>query len=718
MLQPGAGELTHQRPAAAVTPAPLAALVEDGGLANAVRRGDFASARAIVAPLADRDDEIGVEARVLLGLYAQLCDEPVTARSLLLDSRGYAGHLSDLRLAALADSAQALELPTAAQAAWTRLLAEHPRSALRPRALVGAVEAAVERGDRLAALALIDGGRDEELDEADALRLATLGWEIGIALDNRAQQERAARRLLVEHPVAASNLKVIELFRPPDGDLDWLEILDSAQLAERAAKLVAAKLPENAVATLELTPAGDRDLEWQLLAAEALTRAHRGRDALALLAGVDSPDPDTAARLEWRRALAALDVSVARRDRQDLPTEERAAMAERALDHLARSASIAPNGNLALPALRLRFYELAEDEERFAEALETLARLRELDVEDETGLRTLWRQGWARYAERNFTGAIGYWSELLALYPESRTARAALYWSGRAHQRLGDSERGDRVLESVAAVQYEDFYRRHALRHLGRPVARAVAPASTAPWPRDPTLERVELLSDLGLDAAALLELEAMEEETDRAAHYALRAVILERLGERRKSIQAIGRAFPDLGGQGQGALPVRALRMYYPLDFDAMINRHAAAQDLPAPLVQAMIRQESAFDAGATSFAGARGLMQLMPATARELARRIGLRLGDGSLTEPGVSVQLGTAYYRQVRDMFGGDDELALAGYNGGPYRIKRLWRGAGSNDLDHFVEGLPLAETRSYVKRVLHFADSYERLYSSPS
>jgi soluble lytic murein transglycosylase len=131
------------------------------------------------------------------------------------------------------------------------------------------------------------------------------------------------------------------------------------------------------------------------------------------------------------------------------------------------------------------------------------------------------------------------------------------------------------------------------------------------------------------------------------------------------------------------------------------------------------MVRQESAFDAEARSWAGARGLMQLMPATARELAQRMGLRYSTTRLGDPDYSIRLGTRYFRQVLEMFDGNQELALAGYNGGPYRIKKLWRQAGKDpELDRFLEGLSLEETKTYVKRILLFEDSYERLYADNS
>ena len=110
---------------------------------------------------------------------------------------------------------------------------------------------------------------------------------------------------------------------------------------------------------------------------------------------------------------------------------------------------------------------------------------------------------------------------------------------------------------------------------------------------------------------------------------------------------------------------------------------------------------------------------MQLMPATGKEVAQRLGLRYSSSRLNDPDFSVRLGTRYFRQVLDMFEGNQELALAGYNGGPYRIKKLWRQAGRHaELDRFVEGLSLEETKTYVKRILLFEDSYHRLYAEGS
>jgi soluble lytic murein transglycosylase-like protein len=115
--------------------------------------------------------------------------------------------------------------------------------------------------------------------------------------------------------------------------------------------------------------------------------------------------------------------------------------------------------------------------------------------------------------------------------------------------------------------------------------------------------------------------------------------------------------------------------------------------------VVYGMIRQESSFDLSAQSHVGARGLMQLMPATAREISRRFGIPFSAAGLDEPDLNVRLGTAYFRQMLDTFGGNLELALAGYNAGEWAVVR----AGGRIP-------PFSATRAYVPKVLQI---YNRL-----
>jgi soluble lytic murein transglycosylase len=269
----------------------------------------------------------------------------------------------------------------------------------------------------------------------------------------------------------------------------------------------------------------------------------------------------------------------------------------------------------------------------------------------------------------------------------------------------------------VAASDTGDFYRRQAAERLGvPPVSSAIELArSSDPWPKDPALLRAKLLTDVGLDKLAAREMDLVAAKAKPRDLFALRALVLGRQGNRRGSIALLREAFPALGGPRQSTVPEEILRAYYPLEYADTIRAAALANGLPPALVAGIIRQESAFDPRATSPVGARGLMQLMPLTAREMTSRLNLRAPAAGLYDPSYSISLGSAYLHQLLSGFGGNVELALAGYNGGPNRIRRLWEEAGPGaELDSFVETLHLDESRDYVKRILVLADSYRQLY----
>jgi soluble lytic murein transglycosylase len=348
--------------------------------------------------------------------------------------------------------------------------------------------------------------------------------------------------------------------------------------------------------------------------------------------------------------------------------------------------------------------------------MDVLRQLRKIAPADTTGSDHLWKRGWREYGRGNASGAVGYWTELYSLYPEDSNGRRGRYWTARAFEALGEAERAQQIFREVAAADTTDFYRKNALTRL-HGQAPAVDERGSEPWPDDSVLQRARLLTDLGLEELALTEMEAVGDEADERAVRALQALIEARLGDRRKSVLTIRKAFPALGTPYQATLPVEARRLYYPLEFQETIRTWAVRNRLPFNLVLGIIRQESAFDTQAQSWAGARGLMQLMPATARELAGKAGLDYTHEKLSDPAFNVRLGTTYFSQVMDMFDHNVELSLAGYNGGPYRIKRLWKESGGRELDRFLESLDLEESKTYVKRILVLSDSYRQLYPLP-
>ena len=131
--------------------------------------------------------------------------------------------------------------------------------------------------------------------------------------------------------------------------------------------------------------------------------------------------------------------------------------------------------------------------------------------------------------------------------------------------------------------------------------------------------------------------------------------------------------------------------------------------------LVLGVIRQESAFNARAVSSSDARGLMQLLPSTGREVYQRIGLEaFRDDLLFDPQLNVRLGAQYLSRLADTHRGNLILALAAYNAGPGRVKQWLKELSTADWDEFIERLPFEETRLYVKSVLRNYGVYQRLY----
>lgn len=153
-------------------------------------------------------------------------------------------------------------------------------------------------------------------------------------------------------------------------------------------------------------------------------------------------------------------------------------------------------------------------------------------------------------------------------------------------------------------------------------------------------------------------------------------------------------------------------LDVRFPVVHHDRFASYAGSNALPIPLALAVARQESAFRADAISPAGARGLMQLMPATAREVARNHGIAYRDQrQLFDAGVNIRLGTRYYRDMLNRFHDNRILATAAYNAGPGRV-RQWvaRSGGRLPFDAWIEAIPFLETRNYVQNVLAFSAIY--------
>jgi soluble lytic murein transglycosylase len=145
--------------------------------------------------------------------------------------------------------------------------------------------------------------------------------------------------------------------------------------------------------------------------------------------------------------------------------------------------------------------------------------------------------------------------------------------------------------------------------------------------------------------------------------------------GDLRAGINAMKRAYPQYLATGGEKLPTELLRILYPVNYWDLIRRYSAERGLDPYLIAALIAQESTFTADVRSSANAYGLMQLLPSTGRQYARKIGIsrRFSLSLLTTADSNVRMGTAYFADLVKQFGGA-HYALATYNAGPNRVAR--------------------------------------------
>jgi soluble lytic murein transglycosylase len=182
-----------------------------------------------------------------------------------------------------------------------------------------------------------------------------------------------------------------------------------------------------------------------------------------------------------------------------------------------------------------------------------------------------------------------------------------------------------------------------------------------------------------------------------------------------RGSITMMRRAYPQFMATGGEDLPRDVLTHIFPLAYWDLIQKYSAQHGLDRFLVAALVAQESTFVPAVRSSAGAVGLMQLMPATARVYARRLKLTYSSRLLASPDANLRMGTAYLADKIREFGAV-HLALASYNAGE-RVVREWRSERPGlPRDEFIDDIPYPETQNYVKRILGTAEDYRRLYGS--
>jgi len=191
-------------------------------------------------------------------------------------------------------------------------------------------------------------------------------------------------------------------------------------------------------------------------------------------------------------------------------------------------------------------------------------------------------------------------------------------------------------------------------------------------------------------------------------------AQLYSRRGENFQATLVLRKGYPDIYSYRESDVPREAWEIMFPMIAWSTIKQEAKRYGIDPYIAAGLIRQESVFNPNAISRVGARGLMQVMPATGQQISRRQGIgTISAADLYNPTINIKLGMSYLAQMLGEFG-RIEYAAAAYNAGPGRA-RAWRAERAGwDIEEWVESIPFTETRGYVQGVLRYAANYRRFY----
>jgi soluble lytic murein transglycosylase len=346
-----------------------------------------------------------------------------------------------------------------------------------------------------------------------------------------------------------------------------------------------------------------------------------------------------------------------------------------------------------------------------------------------------WKVTWFTYL-RDPAQAEAMLREHLSRYAASDQTSPALYYLGRIAESKSDWPKARAYYDAVNTAYPNYYYAILARERLETPSLLAVtaAPATAqflsaiqivnrrAPESFDPTpltkrrMERARLLDIAGLDDLSEAELRFGAKADGQPQ---IIAIELADLASQRdapdQAIRYIKHYAPGYLSMSMDSAPDKFWRLAFPLPYRKSLEEYCRAQMLDPYLMAALIRQESEFNPNAISRANARGLAQVMPATGRQLSKKLGIpRFRTAMLFTPDTNLKMGTYYLKTLSDELQGKWEAALASYNAGKSHVT-TWMAAGNyREPAEFVESIPFNETRAYVQSVLRNADVYRKLY----
>lgn len=370
-----------------------------------------------------------------------------------------------------------------------------------------------------------------------------------------------------------------------------------------------------------------------------------------------------------------------------------------------------PKDTSAASALLL-LADLATDENRDQDARQTLMAMLKRFPTGRHATNARFRAGMISYIQGDRHAAAAELDSLVARDSNSTEALAAEYWAGRSYAALGDKTRSRARWHSIIKSDPLSYYSVLAAKRLDTTLV--AADRSTPNYARIPVVDsaanRIVGLRDVGMDVEAGFENDRLfRDALANPARMVATAHALAGGDQASRSIALGRRALDDIGHSPEN------YRLYFPvLERETLISS-SKENGLDPVLVAALIRQESNFNPQATSPAGARGLMQLMPAVGKDVAAAKGIGPWDPDmLYQPATNIKLGTAHLSGLVHKYP-EVVKQLAAYNAGESRVEKWSTKAGANDPEVFTERIPFVETRDYVRIILRNRAYYQALYA---
>jgi soluble lytic murein transglycosylase len=426
---------------------------------------------------------------------------------------------------------------------------------------------------------------------------------------------------------------------------------------------------------------------------------------------------------------------------------------EEAVSLLMKFASDHPKSDLADDA-ELQIAQLYKEREQFTKALDAYSNVAEKYPTSDSADDALWNMGWCYMNLKNNDKSAQAFQRLISQYPSSDLSSSARFWTGVSYENMGSFQ--EAVTAYKQAMENKDwYYSDRAKRRIDLLFKAEKIDKETAFYQHKkaefeeflPVTTTIRQFTPLWVNEAFSLgviddvvEVFSALEESDIAlesAYYNL-SICYEKMGEYRTSWGYIWRLtrLPNIKPKS-GMLPRQFFLRLFPSFYTEIVYSNSKANDVDPQLVSAVIREESRYDYKAVSSAGARGLMQIMPSTGKGIAKQSGVeKFETDMLFEPKTNIKMGSWYLSQLIDSFTARTReyfiskgtpqsesvytdiaiiLALGGYNAGPGRMRNWMEEYGIEDIDVFVENIPMQEPRYYIKKVLDSYEMYKSLYS---